>query len=100
VTILQVPSIAKGGSKRVKLEKLRAHAKDGIHFGAIGIEAIVALRRAGIEPQYIYGVGEAAVESAQCGLPIIIACSDDAMPGLLKRLQEENLIYEIIELAP
>jgi putative transcriptional regulator len=99
VTVLQVPSISKGGSKRVKPAKLKPHAADGKNFGAIGIEALIALRRAGIEPRYLYGVTEAAIEAAQCGLSITIACTDDAMPGLIKRLKEENLTYEIIDLA-
>jgi putative transcriptional regulator len=98
VTILQVPSIQKGGSRQVDLERLRAQVTSNQHVGAIGIEALVSLRRVYIEPRYLYGVTEAAIEAAQCGLPFIIVCTDDAIPRLIKRLQEESLNCEIIDL--
>jgi len=99
-TILQVPSIQKGGSRKVDSKRLQAQINDNQQVGAIGIEALIALRRAGIEPRYLYGVTEAAIEAAYCGLSFVIVCSDDAVPGLIKRLQEEGLTYELIDLGP
>ncbi len=99
VTILQVPSIQKGGSRQVDLKLLKTQAADNQQLGAIGIEALVSLRRIGIEPHYLYGVTEAALEAAQCGLSFTVVCTDDAIPGLIKRLQqEEGLNYELIDL--
>ena len=98
VTILQVPSIQKGGSRQVDLELLQAQITNHEQIGAIGIEALISLRRVDIEPRYLYGVTEAAIEAARCGLSFIIVCTDDAIPGLIKRLQEENLNYELIDL--
>jgi putative transcriptional regulator len=98
VTILQVPVVQKGGSRQVDLERLQAEVTNNQQVGAIGIEALVALRRVGIEPGYIYGVTEAAIEAAQCGLSFIIVGTDDAIPGLIKRLQEEGLNYELVDL--
>ena len=99
VIILQVPSISKGGSRRVDLKRLKSYISKAKNVGAIGIEALVALRRAEIEPKYLYGVTEAAVEAVHCGLSIVIACTDDAIPGLIKRMKDENLDYEIIDLS-
>jgi putative transcriptional regulator len=65
VTILQVPSIQKGGSRQVDLKRLRAMVTNNQQIGAIGIEALVSLRRVDIEPRYLYGVTEAAIEAAQ-----------------------------------
>jgi putative transcriptional regulator len=98
VTILQVPVIQKGGSRQVDLELLKAQVADSEQVGAIGIEALISLRRLDIEPRYLYGVTEAAVESAQCGLSFVIVCTDDAISGLIKRLQEEGLNYELVDL--
>ena len=98
VTILQVPSIQKGGSRQVELELLRAQVANNQQVGAIGIEALISLRRVDIEPRYLYGVTEAAIEAAQCGLSFIIVCTDDAIHGLIKRLQEAQLNYELIDL--
>jgi putative transcriptional regulator len=98
VTILQVPVIQKGGSRQVDLELLQSRVANNQQVGAIGIEALVSLRRVNIEPRYLYGVTEAAIEAAQCALPFTIVCTDDAIPGLIKRLQEEDLNYELIDL--
>jgi putative transcriptional regulator len=98
VTILQVPSIQKGGSKQTDLELLRAQVANNQQVGAIGIEALISLRRINIEPRYLYGVTEAAIEAAHCGLSFVIACTDDAIPGLIKRLQEDGLNCELIDL--
>ena len=99
VTVLQVPVIQKGGSRKVDLELLKARATNHEQIGAIGIEALISLRRIDIEPRYLYGVTEAAIEAARCGLSFTIVCTDDAIPGLIKRLQEENLNYELIDLC-
>ncbi len=99
VTILQVPSIGKGGSRQVDLKKLKSFTSQAKNVGAIGIEALIALRHAEIEPKYLYGVTEAAVEAVHCGLSVVIACTDDAIPGFIKRMQEENLDYEIVDLS-
>ena len=98
ITILQVPSIQNGGSRQVNLERLQAQVTDNQQVGAIGIEALVSLRRIDVEPRYLYGVTEAAIEAAQCGLSFVIVCTDDAIPGLIKRLQEEGLNCEIVDL--
>jgi putative transcriptional regulator len=99
VTILQVPGIRKGGSRQVDQALLKAHAGSSQQLGAIGIEALVSLRQIGVEPRYLYGVTEAAIEAAQCGLSFTVVCTDDAIPGLVKRLQqEEELSYELIDL--
>lgn len=99
VTILQVPNIQKGGSRQADLRRLQAQINNNQQLGAIGIEALIALRRTNIEPRYLYGVAEAAVEAAYCGLSFVIVCTDDAISGLIKRLQEEKLNYEIIDLS-
>jgi putative transcriptional regulator len=99
VTILQIPNIQKGGSGQVDLKRLRAYMAESQQVGAIGIEALAALRRAGIEPQYLYGVTEAITESAQCGLSFTVACTDDALLDLIKRLEEEKLDYELVNLG-
>ena len=98
ITILQVPSIQKGGSRQVDLKWLQAQVNNSQHVGAIGIESLIALRRANTEPRYFYGVTETAVEAARCGLSFIAVCTDDAIPGLIKRLQEEILCYELLDL--
>lgn len=99
VTILEVPSIQEGGSRQVDLAKLKAQLNQQRQIGAIGIEALAALRRAGIEPSYLFGVAEAAIEEAMCGLSSVIVCTSDATSGLIRQLQENGLGCKIINLA-
>ena len=98
VTILQVPGIEKGGSRKVKGGVLNDYLKEGEQVGSIGIEALVALRREGIEPRYLYGATQAAIEGAQCGLSFTIVCTEDYVPELMKQLREESIAYSIIDL--
>ncbi|OGO24976.1 MAG: hypothetical protein A2144_10275 [Chloroflexi bacterium RBG_16_50_9] len=98
VTILQIPVIQKGGSRQVDLGRLKDRIAGSEQMGAVGIEALIALRRLDIEPRYLYGVTEAAVEAAKCGLSFIIVCTDDSIPELIRRLQDEGLNYEIMDL--
>jgi len=97
--ILQVPSIAKGGSKKTDTKLLKARIRGRRLVGAIGIEALVALRRINIEPQYLYGVSEAAIEAVHCGLSFLIVCTEDAMPDLIKKLRDEKLEFKVIDLT-
>ena len=99
VTVLQIPGIQKGGSARVDTKRLKIHIEKNQITGSIGIEALSALRRAGIEPQYLYGVTDAVIESAHCGLPSTVVCTDDATLEVLKRLEEEKLDYELVDLS-
>jgi len=99
ITVLRVPGIQKGGSRSVDLARLKKAVtgrKEPV--GAIGIEAVAALRRIGVEPHYLYGVAEAAVEAARSGLSFLIVCTEDDTPGLLTRLREANLDYEVLDL--
>jgi len=98
LTILKVPDIQSGGSKQVDLARLERELKRRGLIGAIGIEALAALRRIGLEPHYFYGVTEAAIEAARSSLPFLIVCVDDEVPHLLTRLGEESLSYELVDL--
>ncbi|MBI2830856.1 MAG: winged helix-turn-helix transcriptional regulator [Chloroflexi bacterium] len=98
ISILQVPNIHKGGSRHTDVERLQDLINDSQQVGAIGIEALIALRQANIEPRYLYGVTEAAIEAAHCGLSFVIVCTVDAVSGLIGRLQEEKLDYEIMDI--
>ena len=98
VTICKVPSVQKGGPKSTDLHRLKQEVRKRNIIGAMGIEAIMALKRINITPDYIYGVKEAAVEAAQSGLSSLIVCVEDDTSGLISRLGEENINYELLDL--
>ena len=99
ITILKVPDIQGGGSKSVDLTRLKKEISNRGLVGAIGIEALVALRQIGTEPDCFYGVKEAVVEAAYTGLSPVVVCVDNQTSDLLQRLEEEeNMDYELVDL--
>lgn len=98
VTIAEVPNVQQGGSRSTDLAKLKQEVDRAKLVGAIGVEALVALKRIGMKPHYRYGVREAAVEAAYCGLPFLIVCGEDVVSAVMQRLEEENLDYATLEL--
>jgi putative transcriptional regulator len=100
ITVFEVPSVQKGGSRKIDISRLKTLFRGRQQTGAIGIEAIASLRKAGIEPRYLYGVTEAAIELARCGLDVVIAATSDAIPDLIKKLRESDLDCGMVSLAP
>lgn len=98
VTILKIPNIQRGGSKMINLEHSRNEVSDSKLVGAIGIEAMVASRKLSISGVCVYGVTEAAIEAAKTGLRPVIVCVDDEIPALTRRLREEDIDYEIVDM--
>jgi putative transcriptional regulator len=94
----KVPNVQDGGSRSTDLARLEKEVKKAKLVGALGTEALVALRQIGIKPDYVYGVREAAIEAAYCGLSFLVVSSEDKVPFLVQRLEEENLEYQIIDL--
>ena len=97
VTILEIPTIQNGGSRKVDMTKLKKGLGKGKLTGAIGVEAIVALRHIGFEPDYLYGVPQAAIEAAKSGLSFFIVCPGSETPGVVQKLLTENIKYTRID---
>jgi putative transcriptional regulator len=97
VTVLRIPGIQKGGSGQADFNRLKKVIKGRQMIGAIGIEALVALRKIGVEPTYSYGVREATVEAARSGISPTVVCADDDTSALLRMLEEKGIEYEILD---
>lgn len=99
VIVCKVPRAQLGGSRRVDIAALTDVLKGAGMVGALGIEALVALRKAGREADVLFGAKEAAVESAFHGVSSVIVSVDEQVPGLLNRLESEGLKYELVDLV-
>jgi len=97
VTVLRVPSIQKGGSSQTNLERLRKLVRRKRLIGVVGLEALVALRRANIEPTCHYAVKEAVVEAAQKGMSPVVVCVEGDTSDLLGMLEERGIDYEMLD---
>jgi putative transcriptional regulator len=98
VVILSVPGIQRGGSRRVDLNRLAEETSGGRTIGAIGVEALVGLRRIGVEPHYLYGVREVAIEAAQCGLSITVVSANSEVSLFADVLEDKHIEYRVIDL--
>lgn len=98
ITLLRVPDIQGGGSGGVNVVLLRnIVSREGL-VGAVGIEALIALRRGGIEPNHFQGVAEAAIEASHTGLSYLIVCVEDAIPDVVRKLEDAGSDYELWDL--
>ncbi|MHC1632065.1 MAG: DUF7839 domain-containing protein [Methanotrichaceae archaeon] len=99
VTLCKVPRVQLGGSRNVDQNVLSQTLSPGKMVGALGIEALVALRKLGKDPDIFFGAKESAVEAAFHGVSSVIVCVDEQVPNLLSRLESEGLKYELLDLT-
>jgi putative transcriptional regulator len=95
--ILKVPGIKTGGSAQIDPARLKKYIHRAGPVGVIGIEALAALNRTGAAGN-IFGVKEAVVEAAQHGLEPVVVCVEDEISGMIKKLEEKNIPYDLIDL--
>jgi len=99
ITVCKVPRVQLGGSRKVDLQLLEKQLSKEKMVGCLGIEALVALRKVGREPDVIFGAKESAVEAAYHGISSLVVSVDEQIPSLLTRLESEGLKYELIDLT-
>ena len=99
ITVLRLPGIQKGGSRKADLTRLKKEVKGRNTVFTLGIEALVALRKAGMEPASMYGVKEAVIEAARSGLSPAVVCVEEETSDLLARLEEKRVEYEIVDVS-
>lgn len=99
IVVAKVPRVQAGGSRKVDVDNLKTLVAGKRMIGALGVEALVALRKAGREPDVIFGAKESAVEAAYHGINSVIVSVDEQVPSLLERLESEGLKYELVDLT-
>ena len=99
IIVAKVPRVQAGGSRKVDVDTLKTLVSGERMIGALGVEALVALRKAGREPDVIFGAKESAVEAAFHGINSVIVSVDEQVPSLLERLESEGLKYELVDLT-
>ncbi len=99
ITICKVPRVERGGSRTVDMHALKNHSKNKPYIAAIGVEALISLRKINIQPAILFGAKESVVEAAFHGLSSLVVSVDEEVPSLLNRLEEEGLSYEVIDLS-
>ncbi|MCW7076530.1 MAG: DUF7839 domain-containing protein [Candidatus Syntropharchaeales archaeon] len=98
VTICPIPQVQDGGSKCISSDALRKAVEGADIVCAIGIEAFVALSEIDVTSQINYGVKSVVVEAARRGISPVIVCVESELPSLLKRLGEDAIGYEFVDI--
>ncbi|MFA5331705.1 MAG: MarR family transcriptional regulator [Methanoregula sp.] len=98
ITIAKVPRIQHGGSRRVKMVKLRELIRPAGMVAAVGLEAFIAIKNAGHKPDLFFGAREGVIESAFHGIDCLIVIVDEEFTDFLKRLEGVGLSYVIVDL--
>ena len=99
ITICKVPRVEKGGSRSVDLEMLKSRSIDKPYIAAIGVEALISLRKISVQPNILFGAKESVVEASFHGLSSLVVSVDEEVPSLLNRLEAEGLNYEVVDLS-
>ena len=97
-TILNIPEVQRGGSKKVDLTKLKRYVGKSSFTISLGLESFAALQKTGAD-FCRYGAAEATVEAAKSGLNPLIVCVENEIPDLVTRLEMEKISYEIVDAA-
>lgn len=95
VTILVVPRVEEGGSRRAELDMLKPYLEKHSLVGALGVEALAALRKVPREPDVFFGVREVAVEASSHGISPLIVGAEDEIEPLVEILERKSLPFAI-----
>ncbi|MFA7154037.1 MAG: Crp/Fnr family transcriptional regulator, partial [Methanoregulaceae archaeon] len=98
VHVCKVPRIQRGGSRKVRKDRLPDVIRLGGIVAAVGLEAYIALLQAGRRPDMFFGAREGVIEAAFHGLDCVIFIVDEEFTDFLKRLEGVGLSYQIHDL--
>ncbi|KZN24885.1 Crp/Fnr family transcriptional regulator [Haladaptatus sp. R4] len=95
VTVYQVPPVRSGGSRSIDSDALAAVCDGAPVLAATGVEAVVALQSAGLEPDTTFAAGEVAAEAAERGLDVVIVATSDSVGRVTDALRDVGVAYEV-----
>jgi putative transcriptional regulator len=98
IHVCKVPRILHGGSKKIRRDKLLEIISTAGVVAAVGLEAYIALQKAGKKPDMFFGAREGVIEAAFHGIDCAIVVVDEEFTDFLKRLESVELAYAIHDL--
>jgi len=98
IHVCKVPRIQNGGSRKVCREGLLEVIEKAGIVAAVGLEAYIALKAAGRNPDMFFGAREGVIEAAFHGIDCAIIIVDEEFTDFLKRLETLKLAYVIHDL--
>lgn len=99
IHVCKVPGIQHGGSRRVEKDTLKKIVAMTRMTAAVGIEASVALKSIGKEPDLYFGACEGVIDAALHGVTCAIVIADSDITNFFKRVENTSLEFVIHDLA-
>jgi putative transcriptional regulator len=95
VTVFQVPPVRSG--LPTDLSHLADAASGAELVCAAGVEGVVSLREAGVEPGVVFAAGEVAADAAGRGLDVVVVATTDVAGRVTDALRDAGLAYEVVD---
>jgi len=93
VHIFRVPKIEHGGSRQVPTGALRGVLGKVKFVGCVGVEALVAVRKNGREPDVYFGAREGVIEAARFGMDAALVIEENEVSPMIQRIEGAGLQY-------
>lgn len=93
VTVRQVPPVR--ADEAVDHDALAAAAAERDIVAGAGVEAVVALREAGVEPAVYVAAGAVAAAAAERGLDVLVVATRDAVGRVTDPLRDRDVSYDV-----
>ncbi|PSQ18540.1 Crp/Fnr family transcriptional regulator [Halobacteriales archaeon QS_8_69_26] len=94
VRVLQVPPV-RVPDRDLDPEALAAACEDRGVVTAAGVEAVVALRRAGVDPDTTFAAGEVAADAAARGVDAVVVTTTDGVGRVTDALRDAGVDHEV-----
>ena len=98
IHVCKVPRVQRGGSRKVKKDRLLDVIGGVGVVAAVGLEGCVALQQAQRTPDMFFGAREGVIEAAFHGIDCAILIVDEEFTDFLKRLEGVGLTYVLHDL--
>jgi putative transcriptional regulator len=93
VQVIQVPPVRSGPIEDI--DRIVSACEDADIVAAAGVEAVVALRDAGIEHSHHFAAGEVAADAASRGQRVVVVATTDEVGRVTDALRDTGLPYEV-----
>ncbi|MBX0321577.1 winged helix-turn-helix transcriptional regulator [Halomicroarcula sp. F13] len=95
VSVVQVPPVRSGAVTNT--DDIAAACEDAPIVTAAGVEAVAALREAGVEPTTYFAAGEVAADAASRGLDAVVVATQDTVGRVTDALRDASVGYDVTQ---
>lgn len=97
VTLFQLPPVRSGGSRAADTDSLRGACESADLVVAAGVESVVALRQADVEPSVTVAAGAVAAAAAPVGLDVVAVVTTETFGRVTDALRDADVAYEVAD---